>query len=223
MSDVLTILGRGDSWEACPYEGEIWACASVLITEGMENRHYDKVFAVDKESESETVRKSIKVARERGIPVVSPLSYGDEKYPTYEIYSAFKTNYLRNTASFMLALAVYQNRSPVEIFGIDQTGDYIRTKPFITFWLGVAVGRGLEFNIHSSSLMPIRMEFKEGTQRLKEQTLKGMYGERETARINYERYLETKDKKGDYTLDDFIRAEREFNKGLRQNREPWLD
>lgn len=218
--EVLTILGRGDSWEACPFEGEIWACSTVLITEGMENRHYDKVFAVDKEDESESVRKAIKVARERKIPIVSPLGYGDEKYPLYEIYSTFKTNYLRNTASYMLALAIYQNRSPLEIFGIDQTGDYIRTKPFVTFWLGVATGRGIEYTIHSASLMPKKMDFRKGA---KGERFEKQYEEYEKVRINYEKYLETRSKMGVYTLDDFIRAEKEFNKGLRHNREPWLE
>jgi len=223
MSEVLTLLGRGDSWETCPFNGEIWAVSTCLVTEGMENRHYDKVFAVDREFGDGSAMRAVAIAKKRGIPVVSQLAYGDEKYPLYEIMTTFKTNYIRNTASYMLALAIYQNRSPLEIFGIDQTGDYIRTKPYVTFWLGVATGRGIEYRIHSTSLMPKLIDPSKIEMTADEKQFQEQYVANKAARLRYERYLEGGSKEGEYTFDDFIRAGKNYNKGLRKNKEPWLD
>lgn len=152
-NEVLTILGRGDSWELCPFEGEIWAAASVLTDPRMSNRHYDKVFAFDYVSEVKELEGMLVVARERSIPIVSIREYATEKYPLLEVFNEFKSTFLRNTISYMLALAIYRGYKDIRIYGVDQEDEirYQLTRPYVVFWLGVAIGRGVKYTIANRS------------------------------------------------------------------------
>lgn len=149
---AVTILGTGDSWVSCPFVGEIWACATVLLIDGLKDNRYDKLFAFDPISNS-GVSGSYGIALERHIPIVSTFSYATEKYPIADVLNDFHASYLANTISYMLALAIHQGRSPISLYGVEQEkGDYAVTKPFTTFWLGVATGRGLEYSVASMNM-----------------------------------------------------------------------
>jgi len=154
---MLTLVGKGDSWESCPFEGEVWGVVTCVLTEGLTDKHYDKLFAFDPDNDNADpfYRQCLKEARRRGIPIVSTFSWADERYPTLQIIEEFKVAYIRTSFTYMLALAIYLNKNPLAIYGFDQTeGEYFRGKPFVTFWLGVAVGRGIKYNIISASIMP---------------------------------------------------------------------
>lgn len=177
-NEPLTILGIGDSWEGCPVDGErkgeLWGAATCLTTEGLCEKKYDKVFAFDYEKYSpHWFRRAIEICDEKKIPLVSTRSYATEAYPIYDVLERFKAAYLRNTVSYMLALAAYHNRSPVYIYGVDQDrGEYVRGKPFVTFWLGVMVGLGLDYEIYSASTMP--QILKERTIQLSKDPTRGL-------------------------------------------------
>ncbi len=154
MSEPLTILGRGDSWKSCPFVGEIWACGTVLVTDGMKDKRYDKVFAMDIMHPAHTgLASSYEVAKERNIPFISIYDYATEKYPLEDIFNDFHTQYLMNTVSYMLALAIHQGRNPLSLYGVDQEdGMYSDGKPVVAFWLGVATGRGIKYDIANESM-----------------------------------------------------------------------
>ena len=87
QQEQLTIVGRGASWYACPFEGEVWGTATCLGTEGMGDKRFDKVFAFD--DEHYFLMKCLDIAKERAIPVVSTKRYATEKYPLVDIYNDF--------------------------------------------------------------------------------------------------------------------------------------
>lgn len=150
----LTILGRGESWKSCPFTGGIWATASVLVAEGMKDRHYDKVFAFDSEKKCPEVTSYIAIARERDIPLVSTRSYATEPYPIWGVLSEFRSMYFRNTVSYMLALAIFEGYDNLKLYGIDQLGErYAPEKSYVAFWLGMASGRGVFYTV-SNYVLP---------------------------------------------------------------------
>ena len=153
MNNRLTILGKGASWSKCPFDGtETWAAATCLVTPGMTDKHYDKVFAVDS-GEIQIVKDCIAIAKERGIPLVSTKSYATEPYPLHEVSQDFQSTYLHNTVSYMLALAVHQGYSKLMLYGVDQEdAGYSCLKPAVILWLGIATGRGIQCTVNGSDV-----------------------------------------------------------------------
>ena len=164
----LTLLGRGDSWLYCPFEGEIWGVGSVLSTPGLCDKHFDKIFAFDSMTKFENTQVAddliqyLSIAHERNIPVVSTQGYATERYPLLEIFREFEVAWIRPTISYMMALAIYKGYEPIHIYGVDQDKEprYIESRPFVDFWLGVMVGRKIKYNIANKNFpqyMPERM------------------------------------------------------------------
>lgn len=152
MSEI-TILGGGESWAECPFEGEVWAVASVLSKP--EVSCYDKIHKVFAFDEYKFVKGSIRIAKKYHIPVISLRGYATEKYPLEEIKEEFGTCFFRNTVSYMLAYAIYKGYEKIWLFGIDQgpQWDYLANKFFVFYWLGVATGRGIKFELPKSTIL----------------------------------------------------------------------
>jgi len=165
----LTIVGRGASWIYCPFEGEIWGISSVLDEPILCDKHYDKIFAFDNLNKHinsyavEKLKEFIAIANERNIPIVSTQGYATERYPLLQIFDEFKVVWIRSTISYMLPLAIYMDYDEIHIYGIDQDIEdkYIKSRPFVDFWLGVMVGRGVHYTIANKNFpqyMPSQME-----------------------------------------------------------------
>ncbi len=160
MSEV-TILGKGPSWKKCPFTGEIWAVATVLTTEEMKDRHYDKVFAFDRD-EDPLIAEPIAIAKERGIPLVSTLSFATEPYPIWGVINKLGTQYFQPSVSYMIALAIYKGYTTINLYGVDQTNDNGRGLPFVAFWIGMALGRGITIqNASHCTPYPISPKIRE--------------------------------------------------------------
>lgn len=144
---AITILGRGDDWPECLVRGELWGTATCLLTPGLADKPFSKVFAFDGDNFPE-IKKSLGIAKEKGIPVVSTLTYADVLYPIRDICKRFSTSYLMNSVSYMLAYACYQLKKDdlLFIYGIGgrKRWDYEQGRPYIIFWMGVATGLGIE-------------------------------------------------------------------------------
>ncbi len=90
------------------------------------------------------------------------------KYPKEEIIKALLPNLWRDipsgksqiehftsSAAYAIALALYMGAKQIELHGIEMTSDteYVRQRDGVTFWLGVATGRGVNVVIHSPLFM----------------------------------------------------------------------
>lgn len=148
----LILLGGGESRKECPYNTEVWAASSVLSLPETRLEGISKAFAFDLYP---LVKPYLKIAKEHNIPVVSTRSYADEQYPWKEITEEFQTKYFRNSISYMIAMAVYKGYEKLRIYGVDQGPDYeyLAAKPYVMFWLGVAIGRGIEWEVAGSGLL----------------------------------------------------------------------
>jgi hypothetical protein len=90
------------------------------------------------------------------------------KYPKEEIIKALLPNIWRDvngkieqvkhfssSTAYAIALAIYQGKKKIEMVGIEMTSDteYVRQRPGVFFWLGIAIGRGIDVVLHSPLLM----------------------------------------------------------------------
>lgn len=86
------------------------------------------------------------------------------KYPLDEIIKTLLPNITRevlgkveqvkhftSSAAYAIALAIYQGYEQIEIYGVEMTSDteYVRQRDGVTFWLGIAIGRGVKVVTHS--------------------------------------------------------------------------
>ena len=151
MKEVI-ILGRGQSWKDCPFDAECWTTSSVIEMPEINCHQINKVFAFD---DYEATKIGVRIAKKYYIPVVSTQSYATEKYPLEEIVKEFGKPYFRPTVSYMIAYAIYKGYKKIRIYGIDQAPEWehLMNKPFVMFWLGVATGRGIEWELPKSSLL----------------------------------------------------------------------
>lgn len=110
--------------------------------------------------------------RQHDIPVYMQDHYDDVpssvKYPKEEIIEALLPNIWRDVAgevarvsnftsstAYGIALAIYMGYQRIELAGIEMTSDteYVRQRPGVLFWIGIAVGKGIDVVLHSPLLM----------------------------------------------------------------------
>ena len=150
----LILLGRGPSWKQCPYDAEVWAASTVLLDPEARIDRISRVFAFDPLSVDD-IRQSVELAKAHSIPVVSIEDYATEPYPLLEIGKKYQFPYFNNTISYMLGMAIFQGYEKIRLFGVDQGPHwkYIANKPYVMFWMGVAIGQGVEVEISSNCLL----------------------------------------------------------------------
>ena len=149
----LILLGRGPSMRGCPFDAEVWAALTVLGLEGWEDKPYSKAFCFDIPSQKPDEQAGLEVAQRRGIPIVSRNSFAfvTEQFPLREIREKFghTCSMYMNDMSYMIALALYKGYKSLLLYGADQgPGEvYVRGRPFTTYWLGVATGMGVKWQL----------------------------------------------------------------------------
>jgi len=149
----LILLGKGPSMKGCPFDigVEVWAALSVLSIEGWEDKSYSKTFLFDVPDKKLDEQGGLKVAQARGIPIVSNLClpFTTEPYPTREIGRMFGQAHFMNDMSYMIAMALYEGYKSLLLYGVDQGPGliYQRGRPFTIYWLGVATGMGVSWDL----------------------------------------------------------------------------
>lgn len=79
-----------------------------------------------------------------------------------------------STLDYMLALAIYKEVQRIQIFGfeLEQTGEWFYQKPTAYYWIGLALGRGIDVFIpEQSKLWKLRLYGYEGYPRVDPQVI----------------------------------------------------
>ncbi len=152
MKKAVTIVGRGPSWKQCPFRTqELWGTDTCLITDGLKDKPWTRVYCFD---DNDTARQCLAIAVERNIPFISTFPFATQPYPLMAIAREFQISYFKNSVSYAMAQAIYEDYTFMRLDGIDQGPGWLlqQGKPYITFWYGVAVGRKIDVQMGPSSL-----------------------------------------------------------------------
>lgn len=176
VSNKILILGFGPGWEDYPrdYSGEVWG----LNMAAVKCERLDRLFIADKFEDKTDIRNGFYVGTlegERGkkipiseqgykdiitaknLPVVSCHEYSGmptlEVYPLKEIVEMFGSDYFSNCIAYMIAYAIYKGVGEIELWGVRQglLTEYAFHKGSVEFWLGMAVGHGVNVKIMGDS------------------------------------------------------------------------
>lgn len=63
--------------------------------------------------------------------------------------------YFTSSVAYAIALAIYQGYERIELYGVEMSTEteYTRQRDGVTFWAGIALGRGIEFVVHKKSTL----------------------------------------------------------------------
>ena len=123
--------------------------------------HYDWLmrpheYPIYMQEHYEDVPSSVKYPKEEIVKTLLPNIWRDINLPGVnraEFIS--QVEHFTSSAAYALALAIYLGKTQIELHGIEMTSDteYVRQRDGVTFWLGVAVGRGINVVVHSPQFM----------------------------------------------------------------------
>lgn len=175
----LIILGCGPSHVECKYDVETWGVNGVFT---LNPKRLDKLFMSDEESEVDAcmfdLPKMVEVCTELDTQMVLPLPYKKlvqtglpiEVFPIKRCLQKFNTHFYCNSIAYMLAYALLYTQSvqgphdlmprvikgykKIYFYGIDMMthSTYYQEKGGIEYWMGIAMGMGVEIvNTRSSA------------------------------------------------------------------------
>jgi len=154
--DKIIILAQGPSWYQCPEKvpsnTEVWGCNTIY-------RDYPNVdrifFAHDARGHFlEDDAHLFENLNALDIPVHTMSLFKPLKknalIPVMDILQEFNVGFFLNVIAYMTATAIMQKPKCIEYFGVDMRPDaggetYGNEKGSVEFWVGVALGRGIEF------------------------------------------------------------------------------
>lgn len=163
----INIVGLGPSWFKCPKEHgpneEIWGINTMY-----RNLDVDRIFIMHDLREDILLmdKDFIESANKVGCPVYTagdyPVFNNNIPYPIEEIIREFKVCFFLNVICYMIAIAIMEKVEKISLYGCDMrtdAGEEYRTneKGAVEFWLGVAIGRGIEIAMPEESYLLKRM------------------------------------------------------------------
>jgi len=120
----------------------------------MSNSHYDWLqrpheYPIYMQEHYDDVPSSVKYPKEEIIKALLPHIWRDVNGKIDQVH------HFSSSTAYAIALAIYQGKKRIELAGIEMTSDteYVRQRPGVFFWLGIAIGRGIDVVLHSPLLM----------------------------------------------------------------------
>ena len=115
------------------------------------------MFLFDIPEEKPDEAAGLVVAQKRGLPVLSSRQFPcvTELYPLKEVTDRFNSIFFLNDMSYMIALALYKGYKDLLLWGVDQgpEPEYILSRKYVTYWLGVATGMGVKWELAPDSIL----------------------------------------------------------------------
>lgn len=174
----VCIVGFAPGFSEYPkdYEGEVWS----LNTAHLKFPRIDRLFLADKISDKTDIKTGYYIEqfgtnigkkvpideegykeriRKMNLPFVSCHPYPDvptyEPYPIKEVYETFGAAYFANCIAYVLAYALLKGFEEIELWGVKQgeMTEYYFHKGSIEFWIGMAVGSGVNVRIMGDSML----------------------------------------------------------------------
>lgn len=155
----LAILGRGKTWVNCPDNIEVWAVSCPRNW-----KIVDRLFVMDdirtlNGLTHDNCYQIIPKINENKMPVyLQKVDSGiptSIKYPIHQVVEFFRREniFFCNSISYVLALAIMEGYEKIYFHGVDQNTlqEYMAEKGGVEFWVGMAMGMGIEVVIPEGS------------------------------------------------------------------------
>lgn len=151
LTQPLNIVGKGSGWEKAP-DNNVWGITQLICRRPV-NRVIDmNDYSLWGKLEADEAEKAKKIAKANQIEYIDR-----DNYPLQTIIQEFKTDYFGSTVDYALALAIHEGFSEIHMYGVNMANneEYAYQKPSCEFWIGYAMGMGIEIVNHSklSSLL----------------------------------------------------------------------
>ena len=121
-----------------------------------------------------------------------------EKYPLEEVLALVpRFGYFTSSVAYAIALAIYQQYDRIEVYGVEmETGtEYSHQRTGVAFWLGVAVGRGIDVEHYTYKFWKAPLYGYEGNARIEiewyEKRIDGFIAARDANLKKYEAAMKT--------------------------------
>lgn len=170
----VIICGTGSGWEAIPRQtsATIYALNDFVHTEKY-GLMPDLLFIMDILDEKpqvvahDNLGEIISRINKLNVPLIGPYRYAEipksQAFPLKECVRQFGLPYFSNTICYMIAYALMNNVTTIEIFGVNQgsSHEYSEEKGGVEYWLGIATGRGVTVTMNGkhSQLMRFKGRF----------------------------------------------------------------
>ena len=157
MDKIINIVGKAPGYGDAPYEGEVWGATQLIIYRWVSrvidmNDYSDNKWGLDERYLADLARKK---AEETNTPYMDL-----ENYPLDEIIEFFGTDFFTNTIDYMLALAIYEGATEINIYGVAMSTsvEYQYQRPGLHFWIGYAMGKGIKVRVKGKDCTLLRAD-----------------------------------------------------------------
>ena len=163
----VNILALGPSWFKCPEthgdDEETWGVNTMY-----RNRKVDRIFIMhDLRHDILLMDKDfIESVNKADCPIYTagdyPVFDKNVVYPIERVIDEFKVCFFLNVICYMIAFAIMEKVKKITLFGCDMRTDSgeeyrVNEKGAVEFWLGVAIGRGIDIAMPEESYLLKRM------------------------------------------------------------------
>lgn len=156
------IVGKGTGQWNVPKEGELWGLNDMCLkmknlTLTFEIHDIDKLLdtTIREERFVRSFKEEIKEINKLNIPVIIQKKH--KAFPNGIVFPIDKIpfRYLTSSVAFMMAYAIHEKVDSIDIYGIPlfYEEEYTFERPCIEFWIGYAMGQGIEVKVHKPSYL----------------------------------------------------------------------
>jgi hypothetical protein len=150
----VVLIGKGPGFEQAPLKGE--GVTTWGVNDACGHRECDVVFWMDRcwEKDNQTDRVIVSSVNLTKTPLYSTQEWDDiptsKRYPLEEITRRFGVDYFTDSFSYMMALAIFQGYTEISTYGFNYGWgtNYVKEKPGVEFWLGMALMSGATLNLY---------------------------------------------------------------------------
>ena len=146
MKREVQIVASGAGWQEFDVSKEIWILLKPFLKCGFGTR----IFSMD--GFNINLVESGKITKEQIIEKIGDIEFTtNENFPMDDIPE--EQRYFTNSVCYMIAMAILEGYERVELYGVNQMGlfEYMEQRRGVEFWVGYALGRGIEVVINEPS------------------------------------------------------------------------
>lgn len=156
LTPQVNIIGSGRGWNLAPSDGLSWGVNNVIFKRPVDllfDMHDHVLMSGDRKDKCEKIAAECKRTGTTAYSVRGNPEFNYRRYPIEAICERFQTTFFTNGVCYAIAMALDMGVERIDLYGINHHVDlnikeHIREKPGVDYWLGVATGMDVEWEVH---------------------------------------------------------------------------